>query len=60
LKEYEDIFQAIPARLPPEREMAHKIPLEEGRKPPFRSMYKLSPLELEEAKQQIKEYIHKG
>ena len=35
VKEYEDIFQSIHARLPPEREMAGTIPLEEGHKPPF-------------------------
>ena len=41
------------------REMAHAIPLEDGHKPPFRSIYRLNPLEIEEAKRQIKEYIHK-
>ena len=60
VKEYEDIFQPIPAGLPPVREMAHTIPLEEGHKPPFRPIYRLSPLEIEEAKRQITEYIHKG
>ncbi len=60
VKEYEDIFQPIPAGLPPEREMAHTIPLEEGHKPPFRPIYRLSPLEIEEAKRQVTEYIHKG
>jgi hypothetical protein len=53
VKEYEDIFQSKPAGLPPVREMAHTIPLEEGHKPPFRPIYRLSPLEIEEAKRQI-------
>ena len=60
VKEYDDIFQAIPPRLPPMREMAYTIPLEDGNKPLFRPIYRLSPLEIEEAKKQIKEYIHKG
>ena len=60
VKEYEDIFQPIPTGLPPVREMAHTIPLEEGHKPHFRPIYRLSPLEIEEAKRQITEYIHKG
>ena len=59
IKEYDDIFQAISLGLPPMREMAHTIPLEDGHKPPFRPIYRLSPLEIEEAKRQIKEYIHK-
>ena len=60
VKEYEDIFQPIPAGVPPVREMAHTIPLEEGHKPSFRPIYRLSPLEIEEAKRKITEYIHKG
>ena len=46
-------FQPIPAGLPPQREMAHTIPLEEGHKPPSRPIYRLSPLEIEEATKQI-------
>ena len=53
VKEYEDIFQPIPAGLLPERDMAHTMPLEDGHKPPFRPIYTLSPLEIEEAKRQI-------
>ena len=40
--------------------MAHTISLEEGRKPPFRPIYRLNHLEIEEAKRQITKYIHKG
>ena len=36
LEEYADVFQPIPTGLPPEREMAHTIPLEPDGKPPFR------------------------
>ena len=60
LEEYADVFQPIPTRLPPEREMAYTIPLEPDGKPPFRPIYRLSPLELQEAKKQTKEYLEKG
>ena len=53
MKEYEDIFQPIPAGLSSEREMAHTIPLKEGHKLPFRLIYRLNLLEIEEAKRQI-------
>jgi hypothetical protein len=39
--------------------MTHIIPLEPDGKPPFRPIYRLSPLELQEAKKQIKEYLEK-
>jgi hypothetical protein len=60
LEEYADVFQPIPTGLPPEREIAHIIPLEPDGKPPFRPIYTLSPLKLEEAKKQIKDYLEKG
>jgi hypothetical protein len=50
LKKFEDVFEPLPSGLSPKREMAHTIPLEEGSKPPFRPIYRLSPKELEEAK----------
>jgi hypothetical protein len=53
VKEYEDIFQLIPAGLPPVREMAHIIPLEEGHKQPFRPIYRFNPLDIEKIKRQI-------
>ena len=59
LEEYADVFQAIPTWLPPEREMAHTIPLEPDDKPPFRPIYRLSPLDLQMAKKHIKEYLEK-
>jgi hypothetical protein len=60
LEEYVDVFQPIPTGLPPERKMTHIILLEPDGKPPFRPIYRLSPLELHEAKKQIKEYLEKG
>ena len=53
VKEHEDTIQPILARLSPEREMANSIPLEEGHKPVFRLIYRLNPLEVEEANRKI-------
>lgn len=39
--------------------MAHTIPLEPDGQPPFRLIYRISPLELQEAETQIKEYLGK-
>ena len=38
----------------------HTIPLEDGHKPPVRPIYRLSPLEFEELKRQIKELLALG
>ena len=40
--------------------MTHTIPLEPDGKPPFRPINRLSHLELQEAKRQIKEYLENG
>ena len=42
------------------RDVGHTIPLELGAKPPFRPLYRKSPLEYEEAKRQITEYLAQG
>ena len=49
MKEYEDIFQPIPAGLSSEREMAHTIPLKRH-KPLFRLIYRLGLLKIEKTK----------
>ena len=59
-KEFGDIFGEVPQGLPPACNVGHTIPLEPGSTPPFRPFYRLSPLELEEAKRQIDEYLEKG
>jgi hypothetical protein len=51
-------FNNIPS-LPPKRKIAHTISLKEGHKAPFRLIYRLCLLEIEEAKGKIAEYIHK-
>ena len=62
LKEYEDIFpQDLPPRLTPVR-MGHefRINLEDGTLLVHRPLYKLSPLELEEAHKQIQYMLEHG
>lgn len=47
--EYADVFEdPLPPGLPPVRTEGHAIPTEPGHPPPFRSMYRLSPLEYAE------------
>lgn len=62
LAEYKDVFPpALPPGLPPERGgPGHTINLEPNSKPPFRPVYRLSPLELQEVKKQLAELLEKG
>ena len=61
LKEFSDVFpEELPAGLPPDRGTDRTIPLEPGAKPVFKPMYRLSPLEVKDAKTQITEYLAKG
>jgi hypothetical protein len=58
---YGDVFpKELPSGLPPDRGVGHTIPLVEGAKPPFRGIYRLSPLELEEVKTQVTSLLAKG
>ncbi len=60
LKNFKQVFpDELPLGLPPERDVGHTIPLVEGAKPPFRGIYRLSPLELEEVKAQVKKLLEK-
>ncbi|GJP48756.1 hypothetical protein CLOM_g8031 [Closterium sp. NIES-68] len=59
-EEYNEVFEPIPEGLPPDRAVGHTIPVEPGKAPPFRPLYRLSPAEYEEAKLQIKDYLDKG
>ncbi|GJP80461.1 hypothetical protein CLOP_g10671, partial [Closterium sp. NIES-67] len=58
--EFKEVFESIPDGLPPDRAVGHTIPVEPGKLPPFRPLYRLSPAEYKEAKQQIEEYLRKG
>ena len=62
LKEYSDIFpQDLPPRLPPIR-IGHefRVDLEDDTPPVHRPLYKLSPLQLEEAHKQIQYMLEHG
>ena len=58
---YPDVFpKSLPAGLPPERSVDHRIELEPGAPPPSRPTYRLSHKELEELHTQLKDYVANG
>ena len=59
LGKYRGVFSDLPDGLPPDRGVQHTIELMEN-KTPFKHPYRLSPLELAEAKKQIAELLAKG
>jgi hypothetical protein len=60
LKEYEDVFKLeLPRGLPLERNVGHSIPVEPGAPPPFRSTYRLSPVEQAEVKSKLTDLLEK-
>lgn len=48
LQEYSDVFQELPEGLPPERNIAHVIPLVPGAQPMYRGVYRLTIAEKQE------------
>lgn len=61
LKDYADVFpDDLPPGLPPERDIDHRIDLENGASPPFRPIYRLSYRELNELKKQIDDLLKRG
>ena len=56
LTEYADVFKEMET-LPPERDVAHSIPLQEGHTPPNKRMYRLSPREQAEVEVQVKKLL---
>ena len=61
LTEYSDVFvDPLPVGLPPVRSEGHSIPTEPGHPPPFRSMYRLSPLEYRELEKQVTKFLKDG
>jgi hypothetical protein len=55
------VFAPLQPGLPPERPgVDHKIELIPGSSPPFRPTYRMSPVELEELKKQISNYLDMG
>jgi hypothetical protein len=61
LSEFSEVFQdpLLPG-LPPERSEGHSIPTEPGHPPPFRSMYRLSPLKYRELEKQVTKFLKDG
>ena len=58
LDKYSTVFQPLPKGLPPFQDITgHTIPLQPGSIPPYRSPYRLSPLEQREVKKQIQELL---
>ncbi|KAE8663644.1 hypothetical protein F3Y22_tig00112925pilonHSYRG00094 [Hibiscus syriacus] len=61
LEENKDVMPPeLPNKLPPRREVDHKIELEPGAKPPALAPYRMAPPELEEFRRQLKELIDTG
>ncbi|CAL1372707.1 unnamed protein product [Linum trigynum] len=61
LEEFDDVMPSeLPKKLPPRREVDHKIELEPGAKPPSRAPYRMSPPELEELRRQLKDLVDAG
>ena len=62
LDDYDDVFpDDLPSGLPPKRQgYEFKIELEDNVPPVHRPLYKLSPMELEEAKKQIQYMLQHG
>lgn len=60
LEEYKDVFAELPEELPPERKIAHVIPLQPNAQPVYRSAYRLTLREREECQRQIEMLLRKG
>ena len=59
--QFSEVFQdPLPDGLPPERSEGHSIPTEPGHPPPFRQMYRLSPLEYRELEKQVTAFLKAG
>ena len=56
LQEYADVSpKDLPAELPPQRDVDHKIEMVPGAQPPHKATYRLSPQCLDELKKQLKD-----
>jgi hypothetical protein len=61
LFEFSEVFQdPLPPGLPLEGSEGHSIPTEPGHPPPFRSMYRLSPLEYRKLEKQVSKFLKDG
>jgi hypothetical protein len=61
VEDFSDVFQdPLPPGLSPERDEGHSIPTEPGHPPPFRPMYRLSPLEYSKLQKQVSAFLEAG
>ena len=60
IREFWDVFQNLPNRLPRERNVSHTIPLEHGHKPTWGPVYRMSQAEKEELSRQLADMLAKG
>jgi len=61
LREYADVFPAkLPAGLPPERDVDHRIEIDETVPPPVAKGYRMSPKEEQELQRQLRELLDLG
>jgi hypothetical protein len=61
IDEFSEVFQdPLPDGLPPEKKEGHSIPTEPGHPPPFRQMYRLSPLEYRELEKKVTAFLKAG
>ena len=61
LQEFKDIFpEELPPELPPKRDIDHRIKLETGSTPPWRPIYRMSPLELDAMRKELDKLLKNG
>jgi hypothetical protein len=61
LDDFQDVFpDELPLELPPNRPCDHRIRLEPGALPPWRPIYRMSPLELDAMKEELERLLKNG
>ena len=60
LNRHRGVFQPLPSKLPPRRDVDHHIDLEPGGAQPYQGIYRMSPLELGELRKQLDDLLEKG
>ena len=60
VKEFADVFQELPAGLPPKRAVDHRIELQPGSQPPSRPSYRMSTSELEVLRKELADLTEHG
>ena len=61
LEDYVDVFpRELPARMPPQRDLDHRIELVPRVEPPHKAPYRMSPQVLDKLKKQLQDLTQKG